>query len=249
VATSSFTIFLDCVHLREFQVLSTSHELAFLSICRLSGTERLFLALPNSLSVSSSSSSSSSTAGSTSSTSSISIFWDWLKRLMRWFQNWNFESIRFLLNDGLDLPPHLFELCPNQIDSDSVLLERDSLGLIPFSSMASFIRWLHQRVKLIRHSRYCFPNFRATLDFVEFNRFFLSFFSLYPISNSIPNFDSGILGYCIDRSWLQSRSKAVNFCNLDDADVALVVNFSLLEKTSSKFSVPCVFSSIISRWR
>jgi hypothetical protein len=67
VDSSSFKMFLDCVHLQGSQHLSPLSELTFLSICRLLGNERLaflFLASLNSLSLSQSGF--SSTTGSTS---------------------------------------------------------------------------------------------------------------------------------------------------------------------------------------
>jgi hypothetical protein len=70
VDSSSFKTFLDCIHLHEFQDVSTSNELTFLSICRLLDNERLaflFLALLNSLSPPPSSYTACSTSAPTSS--------------------------------------------------------------------------------------------------------------------------------------------------------------------------------------
>jgi hypothetical protein len=73
VDSSSFKMFLDCVHVREFLHWSPSNELTFLYICRLLGNERLaflFLASLNTLSLPTSDSGPRSTASSTSAPTS-----------------------------------------------------------------------------------------------------------------------------------------------------------------------------------
>jgi hypothetical protein len=71
VDSGSFKTFLASVHSREFQNLSSSNELTFLSICRLLGNEQLaFLCLASLKSLSLSPSSPSSTAGSDSTSTS-----------------------------------------------------------------------------------------------------------------------------------------------------------------------------------
>jgi hypothetical protein len=70
VESSSFKTFLECFHLHDFQKLSQSEELSFLSICRILGNERLaFLILA---SLNSHSTSTSTSSSSSSSSSSIS---------------------------------------------------------------------------------------------------------------------------------------------------------------------------------